>query len=374
MIKISACTIAKNEANNIGNWVKCVKPFADEIIVVDTGSEDKTKEIAAAAGANVYEFTWCNDFSAAKNFALDKATGNWIVMLDADEYFDEPSQIKLRDVIEKNHGDKKIAGFITPFLNIDVNNNNEILSQAWQMRIFRRERQLRFAGKVHEALQNFAPQGNDRDYVVEQDLQFIHTGYSAAIIEEKLRRNLELIQKDIREQGGENPRHYGYLADCYWGLKDYSKTIYYGKLALLHRHETGLMRQENTLVGKVLHAMRISGIGDYAVALQSYLQEYPDFPELWYMYGEYLLGIKDGVNAEKAFIRVLSLLEKGISSVNDIYNLNIRNLQVLARNKLAIIYKYQDYYQSINKKKYRKAADAAMKYLQDAYNRGCGND
>ena len=108
MIRISACTIAKNEEKNIRHWVNSVKRFADEIIVVDTGSTDHTREIAAEEGAELYEFPWCNDFSAAKNFALDKASGDWIVMLDADEYFDEASQQKLRSILQKYHKQKKI--------------------------------------------------------------------------------------------------------------------------------------------------------------------------------------------------------------------------------------------------------------------------
>ena len=119
MFKISACTIAKNEEKNIGRWVENVRSFADEIIVVDTGSEDQTREIAKAAGAALYEFAWCDDFAAAKNFALDWCHGDWVAFLDADEYFDKKSQQKLRVLISRYDKDEKIAGFMIPFCNID---------------------------------------------------------------------------------------------------------------------------------------------------------------------------------------------------------------------------------------------------------------
>ena len=282
MFRISACTIARNEAKNIRHWVNSVRTFADEIFVVDTGSTDETREIAREAGAVIYEFPWCNDFSAAKNFALDKATGDWVVMLDADEYFDEPSQGKLRAVLQKYHPQKSIAGFITPFLNIDVDQGGKILSQAWQMRIFRREKQLRFAGKVHEALQNYAPDGKNREFILLKELQFIHTGYSAAIVKKKLERNLQILLREIREQGGEHPRQYGYLQDCYMGVQDYRKAIHYGLLALKHRQETGLMGQTNSIVCKLLNAVRLSELADYRKELEKAIEVYPDLPEVYF--------------------------------------------------------------------------------------------
>ena len=66
MIKISACAIAKNEEQNISRWLDSVRRFADEIIVADTGSTDRTREIAVRAGAKVVDFSWCDDFAAAR--------------------------------------------------------------------------------------------------------------------------------------------------------------------------------------------------------------------------------------------------------------------------------------------------------------------
>lgn len=366
MIRISACTIAKNEAKNIRHWVNSVKRFADEIFVVDTGSTDDTRKIAREAGAVIYDFPWCNDFSAAKNYALDNATGDWVVMLDADEYFDEASQQKLRAVIHKYHRQRKIAGFITPFLNIDVNDGGKILSQAWQMRIFRREKQLRFAGKVHEALQNFAPDGKDREFLLLKDLQFIHTGYSAAIIEEKLQRNLAILRKEIEDQGGEHPRQYGYLQDCYMGLKDYKKAIHYGRLALRHRHETGLMGQTNSIVCKLLNAMRLSGVADYGKELEKAVEAYQELPEIWFFYGQYLLSNMDGINAQKALQKAWNLYEKPLTAAEDIRNLTVGNLASLIKDYLKKIETYADYYTAMQQEDFLTAAKAASRHLQSA--------
>ena len=100
-IRLSACTITKNEALNIKRSIDSYKEFVDEIIVVDTGSVDDTVEIAKNAGAKVFNFEWNNDFSAAKNFAIDNCTGDWIIFLDADEWFDKD---RIRTVNARTRG------------------------------------------------------------------------------------------------------------------------------------------------------------------------------------------------------------------------------------------------------------------------------
>ena len=98
-MRISACLICKNEENNISKWINNVKQFANEIIIVDTGSEDNTLKLIRENGIEPYSFTWNDDFSAAKNYAIDKATGDYIVFTDSDEFFENPAEV--RNVIEK---------------------------------------------------------------------------------------------------------------------------------------------------------------------------------------------------------------------------------------------------------------------------------
>lgn len=88
MITISTCMIVKNEEALLSRCLDCVKKFSDEIIIVDTGSTDRTKEIAATYTDNIYDFPWINDFSAARNFSFSKATKEYIYIADADEIID----------------------------------------------------------------------------------------------------------------------------------------------------------------------------------------------------------------------------------------------------------------------------------------------
>ena len=85
MVSISLCMIVRNEEKVLGRCLACVQGFADEIIIVDTGSTDRTKEIAFSFTDKVYDFKWKDDFAAARNFAFSKGTGDYLFWLDADD-------------------------------------------------------------------------------------------------------------------------------------------------------------------------------------------------------------------------------------------------------------------------------------------------
>ena len=119
MLKISACVITKNEEKNIGRWLDCMRQLADEMIVVDTGSTDATVELAQAAGAKVCHFSWCDDFAAAKNFALEQANGDWILFLDADEYFEPASLPLVRQYILRYQPQRQVIGLMCHLLDFD---------------------------------------------------------------------------------------------------------------------------------------------------------------------------------------------------------------------------------------------------------------
>lgn len=96
MIEISLCMIVRNEEKSLPRCLASVEGLVDEIVIVDTGSADRTKEIAGAFGAAIYDFTWTEDFSAARNHAFSKATRDYIFWLDADDYLREEDQALFR--------------------------------------------------------------------------------------------------------------------------------------------------------------------------------------------------------------------------------------------------------------------------------------
>jgi len=187
--------IVKNEENNIERALIWAKLIAHEQIVVDTGSTDRTVEIAEKMGAKVYHFEWINDFSAAKNYAIEQATGNWIAFLDADEYFsaEDASKLieKLKNIEENSKSFKRITILQTQI--IQLNDDNEATSIDKQNRIFRNNGDLRFIGRIHEQITGHG------DIVFIDDIEIIHTGYAETEYrtKNKASRNTEMLRAEL---------------------------------------------------------------------------------------------------------------------------------------------------------------------------------
>jgi len=277
MLKISACVIVKNEEKNIRQWLDGVKDIADEMIVVDTGSTDRTVELAQAGGAIVYHFAWRNDFAAAKNYALERAKGNWIIFLDADEYFTVQARQAIRSVLEEIHGVQKIVGITSPLYNIDLDSGGEVTSVATQKRIFRNLKKLRYEGRVHEHL---AYHSKKAARYLDADLPIYHTGYSARLTREKNERNLKLLLEDIKAAGGEKPWHYGYLSIVYFNLDMYERAIHYARLAIRAKVENQReMHIKQYWIWFLSEVRRGAGDETLRQVIDMALRDAPDFPD-----------------------------------------------------------------------------------------------
>ena len=183
-MKLSQCMIVKNEEKNIVRALSWGKGIVCEQIVVDTGSTDKTMEIAKKMGAKVYEFPWINDFAAAKNFALSKAMGDWIAFLDADEYFAEEDVKKLLPLLEtlekrrfeKNRKKEKINVIETDCVQLDT--EGKVYGVLEQIRIFRNKPYIRYQGAIHEQIASSSKVQGLTILDMRGKLAIYHTGYA----------------------------------------------------------------------------------------------------------------------------------------------------------------------------------------------------
>ena len=148
-MKISLCMIVKNEEQVLSRCLDSIKDFVDEIVIVDTGSTDSTKQIAKKYTEKVYDFEWIDDFSKARNFSFSKATGDYIMWLDAD------------DVIEKSELDKllkfkpKIIGDVDVYrlkYHIKFNENNNPTFSYFRERILKNDKTFFWQDPIHEAI------------------------------------------------------------------------------------------------------------------------------------------------------------------------------------------------------------------------------
>ncbi|MCL1976333.1 MAG: glycosyltransferase [Firmicutes bacterium] len=195
-MKISACWIVKNEEANLGLSIESVKDLADELIVVDTGSTDGTVALAKSYGAQVQHFTWINDFSAAKNYALSYATGDIIIFLDADELFEPklgPAEhAKIAGIFSNNPQVVMITSYIQ---NLRIS-NHELINVSTNARIFRNMKSLRYRGSVHEYLR---PAANELNIRIDDSLNINHYGYSGEVQSGKGVRNLAILEKALQK-------------------------------------------------------------------------------------------------------------------------------------------------------------------------------
>lgn len=221
-IRISQCMIVKNEEANIEKALSWGKGVVWEQIVVDTGSSDRTVELAERMGANVYSFPWTDDFSAAKNFAVSKAKGEWIVFLDADEVFAPGDEKKLLTLLEQMEvQNKEIEGIWTALMNVDE--KGKIFSSGSQIRVFRNLPGLRYHRRIHENLRwedGHAMRLGDATKL----LSILHTGYQEEALAKKRssRRNQKLILKELEEHPGDHEMM-GYLGDDYMTRREYEE-------------------------------------------------------------------------------------------------------------------------------------------------------
>ncbi len=221
-LTISACAIMKNEMAHVRDWLDNVRVFADEIIVVDTGSSDGTLELLRQQhDVMLVEYQWQNDFAVAKNQALNMAKCNWIVFSDADECFFHPESVRgWIALVQSEYPDSDAA--LVPLHSVDADNDYELIDTSNIIRIFKNHCGIFYKGAVHEQ-----PIKNESDLnYLQADgaLALRHTGYSNTVIRKKHERNLNLLLDEI--QNGDNPDlYYGFLAECYVGLQRYEEAL-----------------------------------------------------------------------------------------------------------------------------------------------------
>jgi glycosyltransferase involved in cell wall biosynthesis len=219
---ISLCLIVRDVETTLPACLRSAADLVSEIIVVDTGSTDRTKEVAADFGARVYDFAWVDDFAAARNESLRQASGDWILWLDADDRVDDANRQRLRTLLANLHDDA--AAYVLKVRSRSGGSATDVE----QVRLFRRHPELRWQYRVHEQiLPAIRQRGGEVSWT---DIVIEHTGYEdAALSREKLTRNLRLLQLEDTE----HPDDPFTLFNLGWTLQELGQTA--ESLPLLRR-------------------------------------------------------------------------------------------------------------------------------------------
>lgn len=192
---VSLCLIVKNEEHRLGKCLGSVADLVSETIVVDTGSTDRTKEIAAQFGAKVVDFPWRDDFAAARNAGLAHATGQWIFWLDADHWVDEENRQRLKKLFAELTDEN--VGYLMKWRSPDATGSQATELDATQL--FRNLPQIRWEHRIHEQIRPAIQRSGGATRWT--DVVIYHTGYQdQAEKYRKLERNLRLLKIEDAER------------------------------------------------------------------------------------------------------------------------------------------------------------------------------
>lgn len=196
-LPISVCIIAKNEEKYIEGCLQHLKPFGFEIIVTDTGSTDRTKEIAEKYADKVLDFEWIDDFSAARNFCAQHTTNNWILAIDCDEYINTFDYKTIRMLTQKLP--RCVGRF--PLKNLVIGTNGDQRYTVDIVTRFYNKKRFFWINPIHEQLVRIDDPENMEFPCFDMPVEIIHHGYNITGEEmlEKQLRNLRMLGKQLEK-------------------------------------------------------------------------------------------------------------------------------------------------------------------------------
>ena len=192
MSSISVCMIVKNEEAVLARCLDSLQPIADEIIIVDTGSTDRTKEIAALYTSRIYDFTWIQDLSAARNFAFSKATKDYIYSADADEVLEEKDREKFLTLKQALLPEVEIVEMI--YVNPEEYNTVYNFRREPRPKLFKRLREFRWIDPIHETVA-LDPIVYRSDIEIMHRPQSLHSGRDFLALERELKKSGKLSER-----------------------------------------------------------------------------------------------------------------------------------------------------------------------------------
>jgi glycosyltransferase involved in cell wall biosynthesis len=253
---LSICMIVKNGAEWIAHCLESISQIASEIIIVDTGSTDRTIEIAQHYNASVFHFSWNDDFAAARNFSLSKAKSDWILVLDHDEELMSNHCLKLTKLINFSHYDIYYLNLISD--SVDKIYRTTCINTL--PRLFRNHLGIQYEGRIHEQLIQSAEKIGAK--IGKSDLTIIHHGYQERR-DEKFQRNLRILRTEV-ESNSQNVLAWFHLGETY---------------SLLNRNDEAILAYDNALkserlpdylvpIALVNYGNALTKLGNYSEAIK----------------------------------------------------------------------------------------------------------
>lgn len=316
-MKLSVCIITKNECSKLERCLQSLKKFLPEceIILVDTGSEDSTKEMALKYTGQVFDFKWMDDFSAARNFSVEKASGDWILILDSDEWI---LDFDSRGVAEVMNSPENTGYIFMDDYRGDPNERDLVKQKV--LRFFNRTK-YRFQGKIHEQI---VPISGKRGKKLDLPVRVGHDGYllNPEERQKKAERNIKFLK---RELNGKCNRSYilYQLAKGYMLKYDTSGAVHYFELCLREKTDWEEDYMKDLLV-EYGYCLLDTGQEKKALNLLEYADKMRDEAETYFLFGYILEKNSLYMEAVSMYKKVLSFKEcstEGLNSFKTYYRL-----------------------------------------------------
>lgn len=333
MCPVSVCMIAKNEEKNIEKCLAAIKPYGFEIILVDTGSADRTKEIAARYTDKIYDFKWVDDFSAARNFSLKHASNDYVLILDCDEVITELDIDLMSDLISK-HPDSVGRLAID---NHYISNQTDMVYQDRLGRLFHRKF-FHFESAIHEQITHDTKGMHYESY----DLPLLvdHVGYLGSVtdLRSKVERNNTLLFHEL-ERDPENPYLYFQIGQSYNMIYDYDNSyIYYGKAL-----EYDVDPQEEWVQMMIIayaNALLHTGRQEEALQLEAVYDAFATTSDFFCCMGQIYMANGQYMKAMMEFVKAIHcpvVRETGTNTFIPTYNIGLIN-EMMGKTEAALVH------------------------------------
>lgn len=288
--------IVKNEEKVLSKCLESVQGIVDEIIIVDTGSTDKTLDVAKKYTDKIYYFDWISDFSAARNESLKYANSDYILILDADEYLEEG--VNLQEDIKKNY-DYYLFG-----IKNEISLNRNFIFRA--IRMFKNHISLRYENRLHEHLNIHSGIEYSKG---ESNFLINHIGYTddKMLEKDKHKRNLPIMELEVAE----NPTAYNLynMGKTYFAIKEYTKAIDYFKQAYPISKNRMFLPE---LLTKLAYSLAETNLMEPALSiLNDAIVMFPKETEMRYILGMLYQKAEYHLDAEDCFRKCIELGDQG---------------------------------------------------------------
>ncbi|MFC1616221.1 glycosyltransferase [Patescibacteria group bacterium] len=287
-MSISLCLIVKNEEKVLERCLVSFKGIYNDLVIVDTGSIDNTKNIAEKYNARIFDFKWIDDFSAARNYAISKAESDYIMMVDADDYIEEQDREKLIHVI--NEKLNQVDGFYLPYLLPSKNGDHK---KSYFPKIWKSDLNLVYKQRIHEYL-------DITEEIVESFIKIEIPIKTEGDFADSFDRNLRILNQAIIEEP-QNTRYLYYLGHDNQYSGHVHEAIYWYERFIDLGNTTNRDELNRVYRNKALCHLKLSETPEAVVCLRKAIETNPNFVIPYLLLGDIEMKRKNYESAVKYY-------------------------------------------------------------------------